>query len=330
MISDRRWQDVQEDALISVIIPVYKVEALLDRCLDSVCRQSYARLEIILVDDGSPDRCGQMCEEYAKKDARIVVCHKVNGGLSDARNYGTARSRGEYITFIDSDDYVSEHYVAYLYALLKENEADASACCRVRTEEDHTVFPCEGDTGTVFSVSGREACRLLFDQSHLDRFDTTAWGKLYRADVVKRFPFPVGRLFEDVCTTPKYYFNSRRVAFGDETHYGYYINPNGIMKSKARTRKAKDDAVWVLADRADYYTAQGDTALARRANDVLFNTYVRERAADAEMTDKELAPYFRKRELSGKVRLAVLLYSLWPKLFWRIWMKRNGSDPGRT
>ena len=102
--------------MISVIVPIYKVEKYLMRCIKSIQNQTYTNLEIILVDDGSPDCCGEICEEFAKQDKRIRVIHKENGGLSDARNYGVERSHGQYITFIDSDDYVANNYIEYLHA----------------------------------------------------------------------------------------------------------------------------------------------------------------------------------------------------------------------
>lgn len=109
-----------EEVLISVIVPIYKVENFLHRCIDSILCQTYEQIEIILVDDGSPDRCGNICEEYRKIDSRIRVFHKNNGGLSDARNYGVERANGDFITFIDSDDYIAKDYIEYLYKLIKK------------------------------------------------------------------------------------------------------------------------------------------------------------------------------------------------------------------
>ena len=122
--------------LISVIVPVYKVEKFLARCLDSIISQTYENMEIILVDDGSPDSCGSICDEYAQRDARFRVLHKENGGLSDARNCGVEIASGAYIAFIDSDDYIAPNYVEYLYRLLVDNDADISCCCKTCTGSD--------------------------------------------------------------------------------------------------------------------------------------------------------------------------------------------------
>ena len=119
--------------LISIIVPVYKVEAYLPRCVDSILAQTYKNLDIILVDDGSPDNSGKICDAYAEKDSRITVIHQANGGLSDARNAGIAVAKGAYLTFLDSDDWVPKEYIAYLYDLLKETGSAISLCNFLKT-----------------------------------------------------------------------------------------------------------------------------------------------------------------------------------------------------
>ena len=114
--------------LITIVVPVYKVEKYIDRCVTSILNQTYKNLQIILVDDGSPDNCGKICDEYAKKDNRIEVIHKENGGLSDARNAGINIAKGKYIAFVDSDDYVSNDYIEYMYKILKKENAKISIC----------------------------------------------------------------------------------------------------------------------------------------------------------------------------------------------------------
>lgn len=125
---------------ISIVVPIYKVEAFLDRCVASLVNQTYQNLEIILVDDGSPDRCGQICDEWAKKDARIRVIHKENGGLSDARNAGIGIATGKYIAFIDSDDWVSKLYIEKLYQIMQLENGDIAECEIVRTVGEEPVI----------------------------------------------------------------------------------------------------------------------------------------------------------------------------------------------
>lgn len=122
--------------LISVIVPIYNVEKYLARCVDSIVNQTYKNLEIILVDDGSPDRCPKMCDDYAEKDSRIKVVHKKNGGLSDARNAGMAVATGEYISFIDSDDYVSDDFFECLLDVMNKENSDIAECSVVKLYED--------------------------------------------------------------------------------------------------------------------------------------------------------------------------------------------------
>ena len=163
------------DESVSVIVPVYKVEQYLDRCLKSLVDQSYSNIEIILVDDGSPDKCYQICEKWAQRDNRIKVIHKANGGLSDARNKGLELAKGEYVCFVDSDDYVAKKYIEILYNLMRNNHTDMSA---VSLKE---VFSMEQEIDeneayekitTVFE--GKEAIKQLFFN---DTFANYAWNK---------------------------------------------------------------------------------------------------------------------------------------------------------
>ena len=131
--------------LISVVLPIYNIESYLDRCMEAVLNQTYSNLEILMVDDGSPDGCPQICDRYAEQDSRVRALHKENGGLSDARNYGIARARGEYITCIDPDDYVDPDYVEYLYRLIDKYETRMSICQHVTEYDNGSVDLCADD-----------------------------------------------------------------------------------------------------------------------------------------------------------------------------------------
>ena len=168
-----------EEELISVILPIYNVEKYLEKCLKSVINQTYKNLEIILVDDGSKDNSPQICDEYAVKDKRIVVIHKSNGGLSDARNAGIEIAKGKYITLIDSDDYVEKDYVQFLYQLIKENNAEMSIC-------SHTVLYTNGtriekETGEHLVLDPKTTLeKILYDEG----IDLSAWAKMYKANTI--------------------------------------------------------------------------------------------------------------------------------------------------
>lgn len=211
---------------ISVIVPAYKVEDYLDRCVKSILAQTYKDFELILVDDGSPDNCPAMCDAWAEKDKRIKVIHKENGGLSDARNVGFAASCGEWITFIDSDDYVHPQMLQALYGAAKKYDAKVSVCGFTRTEGE----PLEENPDLTANLWSAED---FYMQRNVNA--TVAWGKLYHRSVV--LTYPVGRLHEDEFVTYRILFTCGHVAVLDAALYGYYQNAQGIMKSEWNPRR---------------------------------------------------------------------------------------------
>ena len=218
------------DDLISIIVPIYNVECYLIKCIDSIIKQTYERIEIILVDDGSIDKCGEICDDYSIKDKRIKVIHKKNGGLSDARNSGIDIAEGKYLTFVDSDDYISVDYIEYLYSLIIKNDCDISVCgnyfsynyCRDKLKNDNN-----SDVEIYFSA--RDA---IEDMLYSLNFNHSAWGKLYRASLFKDIKFPKGMNYEDYAIVYKVFSNSNKVAFGNAKKYYYVIRSGSIMKSK--------------------------------------------------------------------------------------------------
>ena len=162
--------------LISVIVPCYNVEEYLPKCIESILNQTYRNLEILLVDDGSPDNCGRICDEYAAKDSRIRIIHKKNGGLSDARNAALDVMTGEYVTFIDSDDYVSDDYVEYLYKIIKESGVKLSVSSYQTFVDDSSAEICTNNPLFVKIVHTNDALTGMFYQQI---FDTSAWAKMY-------------------------------------------------------------------------------------------------------------------------------------------------------
>jgi len=217
--------------LISIIIPIYKVEPYLRKCLDSVLAQTYTNLEIILVDDGSPDNCGKICDEYAEKDKRIIVIHKENGGLSDARNVGLDIMKGEYVAFVDSDDWVSPKYAEYLYDLAITYAADISSCnylplreggCVIKSRDSliEDKFYDKENFKEMFSVMLYEENTTIYD---------SAWTKLYKKTLFTDIQFPKDKLYEDVRTVPQLLQKAGKIIFGKEKHYFYQIRQNSAM-----------------------------------------------------------------------------------------------------
>lgn len=210
--------------MISVIVPVYKVKEFLPFCVQSIQMQTYSDWELILVDDGSPDCCGGMCDQFACQDPRIRVVHKTNGGLADARNAGTALALGEYIVYVDSDDWVAPQMLELLLTQAQSTGADVVACDLLKTSNEDVTFPPA--YGAVQEFTGPQAMeRMLYQTS----FDTSACGKLYCAELVKKFPFPKGKLYEDLFTVYKILFAARRVVWLPQVLYAYRKNPDSIM-----------------------------------------------------------------------------------------------------
>ena len=184
----------EKNDVISVIVPIYNVEEFLDECIQSIVDQTYQNLQIILVDDGSPDRCGEMCEDWARKDKRIEVIHKKNGGLSDARNAGLAEATGEFIAFVDSDDWIeSQMYEVMLQTLINEN-ADIVACGIIDSYSNKKVIH-----SMPYSVGTPEKFLQMIYQD--TTFPVATWNKLYRRKCWQHFEFPKGKICEDAFTT---------------------------------------------------------------------------------------------------------------------------------
>lgn len=231
---------------ISVIVPVYNVEKFLNRCVDSILTQTFSGFELILVDDGSPDNCGKICDEYAKKDNRVHVIHKENGGLSDARNAGIdwafENSDSEWITLIDSDDWVSEKYLEILYNTAVSTNTNISCCC-YKDSHGENVFE-ESDYKTSVYTS-----ELFYVD--LATYAITACMKLYKKELFRDIRFPVGKLNEDAFTTYKLIFNVDKVSFVDIALYAYYQSSNSIMRSPWNEKKL--DALTAFKEQMEFF-----------------------------------------------------------------------------
>lgn len=217
--------------LISVIIPVYNVEQYLKRCVDSVINQTYKNLEIILVDDGSKDNSSALCDEYLNEDDRIRVYHKENGGLSSARNYGIERCHGEYISFIDSDDFVAPCFIEALYTAIKVGDDKLASLSWPRnffdgTDETAVVLDATIENMVVERVTSKEALLRIMYQ----KIPNGAQHRLYHRSLFQTIRFPFGYLFEDVATVYKTFELADKIAFIDLKLYAYRIRANSIVR----------------------------------------------------------------------------------------------------
>lgn len=216
---------IMNDPLISVIVPIYKVEEYLDRCITSIVNQTYKNLEIILVDDGSPDQCPQICDEWKEKDDRIIVIHKGNGGLSDARNAGLDIANGDYIGFVDSDDWISLDMYEKLLYVITEEKSDIVQCEFIKVDE--TYFESSNDTNySVQSFDVHDALLSLIKENPLKQ---VVWNKLYKKAIFNSLRFEVGKLNEDDFFTYQAFSKCQKITSINKVCYYYLVRDSSIM-----------------------------------------------------------------------------------------------------
>ncbi|MDE6319310.1 MAG: glycosyltransferase [Lachnospiraceae bacterium] len=227
---------VQTMPLISIIVPVYQVKEYIEECVESLLAQTYTNLEILLVDDGSTDGSGAMCDEYAVKDSRVRVIHQENQGPSVARNQGLDHARGEYVAFVDSDDVVMPDFIETLFGILNKYQADIAACAYIKCSTDDLIHIRNGVL-YIDSNDNKEICMTseqMLRQWHgkYKKWETVAWNKLYRKSVlnggngVAAIRFPVGRKLEDVLMSHLMVANAARVVLTMRKLYLYRTTPN--------------------------------------------------------------------------------------------------------
>lgn len=210
--------------MISVIVPVYNVEKYLEKCIKSIAGQTYSNLEILLIDDGSTDNSGALCDEYAKNDSRIRVIHKENGGLSDARNTGIVHSTGDYLVFVDSDDYVHSEFIEKLYNAMKKSDSDMSICNFSRVFDHDKINDNEVCVDEV--ITSRQAIQKLFEKGSV--YFIVAWNKLYKRKLFENVKFPVGRINEDEFVAHRLLGQCKKIACIQDSFY-YYLQRSGSI-----------------------------------------------------------------------------------------------------
>lgn len=240
--------------LISVIVPIYKAEKYLRRCLDSICGQTWYSLEIILVDDGSPDGCGIICDEYASKDSRVKVIHKENGGPSDARNAGLEAATGKYIGFVDSDDYIRPEMYDIMLRKMKREEAELVICGLLCVDEQGEIqaekqLPMPDRD---MRMTGGEALGQLMENQACF---AVVYNRLYRAELLQGIRFPVGKIYEDEFVAHYILGKCGKVIFLQEPQYCYVQHPGSIMAETTSPKRLDCAEAWL--DRAQYVAGKG-------------------------------------------------------------------------
>jgi len=214
--------------LISVIIPAYNVDKYVERCVHSILGQTLQDFEILLIDDGANDNTSVICDQLAEEDKRVRVYHKSNGGLSDARNYGLDRMKGRYVTFIDSDDYVSNDYLEYLYQLISE-ENDIQVSMLLGQSITNNEEPKESINVKEEIWSSKQAVKMMLLRNNATH---TSWGKLFQAQLWDQVRFPVGLNYEDYATTYRVFSGAWKVASSNAQKYYYIQQTDSIMHQK--------------------------------------------------------------------------------------------------
>lgn len=298
----------------SFIIPVYKVQAYLDKCVSSVREQSYKDIEIILVDDGSPDECPQMCDQYAREDGRIRVIHKLNGGLSDARNKGLEAATGEYVLFVDSDDYIEKDICEKLVTftemgcdiLIGDATVEGGVC-------DLAHIPLEG------VVDGYTYCKRAL---RAGKMPEAVWLNVYRREFLleKNLWFRYGIFHEDVEFTPRAFLAAGSVVYTESVLYHYMIRSDSITTMKDK-RKNMKDLYGTCCEQEKLYESIEDAELRELMQDTLVASYLslfQEAKAYTYGREYIHKAFCLRNAKGGKTRLKAVLFCLSPRLYWYI------------
>ena len=242
--------------LISIIVPIYNVEKYLRMCLDSIEQQTYSNIEVLLINDGSPDASGEICQEYVARDSRFHYFEKENGGLSDARNYGIERSNGKYITFVDSDDWLELTYVEDLYQAAIRNDADTVVShFTIYNESDRNYYVHIWDDYYEKTYTGEELVLELPSLESEGYVFTTSWGILFNQKLFNNIRFPKGKVIEDSRTNYKLFFKSEKITY---IHKEIYYHREGIKSICSNiTEKFLTDVLECLLERLAIYTIKG-------------------------------------------------------------------------
>ena len=233
---------------ISIVVPVYNVEKYLEKCIGSIINQEYKNIEIILVNDGSTDNSLKICNEYKQQDKRIMVIDKENGGLSDARNAGIEKSTGDYIMFIDSDDWIYCNMVGRLYTLITESNACIAQCDFIKVCNDENVC-FNNENKNIKVMDNREALLSIYENRGIKSIVT--WNKIYKKKLFDDIRFPKGKIHEDEFTTYRLFDKCKKVIDTNEIMYYYRQREGSIMKSNFSIKRL--DAIEAIKERIDYF-----------------------------------------------------------------------------
>ena len=246
---------MEEQELVSIIVPVYRVEAFLNQAIESLVKQTYTNIEIILVDDGSPDKCGRICDIWREKDRRIQVIHQENAGLSAARNVGIDTSRGEYLMFVDSDDFVESTYVEDLYGAITACRADMAIGGVTYLKQDGARVPVRV-TSMEQELIDRTNAMIRYETGGIvQEAYTVVWNKIYRKKLWEKIRFPEGKVYEDAFVMPKIFFSCEKIVLLSACLYVYRKREGSITAQKKE--KYEQTYMEMMDQRACFYEEIG-------------------------------------------------------------------------
>lgn len=316
--------------LITIVVPIFNVEKYLRRCLNSIIEQTYKNLEIILVDDGSTDDSPIICDEYKKKDNRITVIHKKNGGLSEARNTGINIAKGKYIGFVDSDDWIEIDMYEKMYKKMIEENADIAICGRVVEYSNRTSKKWYNENYMI--MNNIDAIVAL---DSFKSFDMAAWDKLYKTELFSNIKYPVGKKCEDCYVTYRLFDKCDKIIYIPECFYHYFQREGSITKSK----KVNMDYVYGSVEQLKYIEKNHpeiiDTAKMNVAfsNNALFH-YMIENNINDEKTRKQLhrnankyrKEVFKNKNINMKKKIKFAIFIFTPNIYkFLIKIKKRGK-----
>ena len=317
--------------LLSIIVPVYNVEMYLKRCVDSILKQDYDNMEIILVDDGSTDSSGVICDQYASNYKNVKVIHKKNGGLSDARNFGLDNCRGQYISFIDSDDWIEYGMYHHMISQMLSDDSDISICRRNRVNENNQ--------------SRLEACRRYPSKSILTKeeglsclmtytgYDMSVCDKVLKKEIINNIRFPFEKTCEDSFTTYKFFSNAKRISYINKPYYNYFYRENSITRSSKVNKAVIEASLEQMVYISNNYPT---VKVEREVNYVVsvisvFNEFIKRNLdwPEKKLYSKECKLYFKSiiscQYIGSLKRFQCIAFLISPQIYRLIFKKVGGK-----
>ena len=321
-------QNAEKTPELSIIVPIYKVEKYLDECIQSILGQTFTDFELILVDDGSPDACPQMCDAAAEQDSRVRVIHQKNGGLSAARNTGIEAARGNWLGFVDSDDFVAPDFYEKLYNAAVSANADCAMCSVQLIHEDGSRMDTPPQWKVYGGYTGEDILKTITWQNNAPYL--VAWNKLYRREVFRTLRYPVGRINEDVFVFAELFDTIKMVACVEQPLYFYRQRTGSIMQSKCTLRNL--DEMWSFVHCFECFQRSGrmeilpfvESRIFAKLTGVYYRLSAQEQHSDAMRqamaAQKKAAKFLRQQGmLTKKAALRTMLFQTFPVVYglWR-------------